>query len=328
MLLVREKQPSDVGLEDQIKVLVDADMQTGVFVGKAVAEIREELDLGKSLVAFWGQEIVGYVSYRDWGQVIEIMTIFVKEEYRSRGIGQYLGGCIFFKIKNSCPSKKIVVLPNKLSKPIFEKLGFCYFSKAIMPDILRDACGGCPEKNNFPICHCNYMEYLRPQKVYFEVLSDITKSQFENQYIHLYQQVWRFAPWYEDWSLDEVVSEVEGYKTKRNPVFILAYCESRLLGFCCGYSASSNSELSQKLTAPDVDFYISEFAVISGARLHGLGNQLLQRMIESVRSLGIKHAYCRTKSREAIHLFEKNNFQQLDFTSDDDNQRHYFKLEL
>lgn len=160
MLLVKESREVPVALAKSIFQLVNAEMQQGNLAHKKLEEILDELTSNKSLVAFWEDQLVGYVCYRDWGIVIELMTIYVKNDFRKKGIGSQLAKAIFEKAKKESNGKKIVALVNINSGGIMQKLGFVHRDNAKIPIILRQACIGCYQENEFPNCHCQFVENI------------------------------------------------------------------------------------------------------------------------------------------------------------------------
>lgn len=332
MLLVKQSREVELELAKKVFELVNAEMQQGNLAHKQITEIIEEMKSNKALIAFWGNELIGYVCYRNWGEVIEIMTIYVKQNHRHKGIGAYLAKCMNYKARQENPGKKIVALVNDNSSGIMQKLGFVRFSNEMMPSILREACAGCYQEKQFPDCHCQYVESINLSSIEFSQLPDITNSMWNTQFYQVYQRLWRDAPWFEDWTISAVIDEMNTYAHKQWPQFILAHSENRLLGFSSGYfltrqqlaEKAGHDKLNYLFTDNSMVFYLAEVGVVNGLRQNGLGRDLLSQLITYALNQGASKLVARTKAFEAIQLVQKLGFRPTGIYDTGDPQRQYF----
>ena len=340
MLQVRGRKGKDLNLSDVIRkliVLTDADMKKSNLVKKTIFEFYEEWNDYRSLVAFVENEVVGYVSYRVWnGMTVEIMTVFVSKFYRKTGIGKYLVNCILHEIRAKHPDKKIIVLPNQKSIGIFQSLGFFQFNIDEVPTPAKAGCKLCVELNRFPNCHCHYFEYLDVNSVEYMQFSDVDKTIYAQQYFRLYRQVWICAPWFENWTNDQVVKEVRSYKKMEDPIFIFVHVHGRVVGFCSGYFLSKK-QMQEKCGSDAFDhlfdskkkiFYLAEVGIMKGFRLKGLGEILMKKLISHAELKSADILLGRTVAFEAIQLLEKIGFRDSQIMDKKFVQRAYFIKEL
>ena len=75
-------------------------------------------------IAYFDEEILGYIEYNDIYETIDIVNIFIKEDKREKGIGEKL---LTFLIKENKDKKNITLEVSKENEPalnLYKKVGF------------------------------------------------------------------------------------------------------------------------------------------------------------------------------------------------------------
>jgi N-acetylglutamate synthase-like GNAT family acetyltransferase len=332
MLLVRQGTQFDKELLPELMALVSSEMEKSVLAKKTAIEMTNDLEDGKIFLAFWKEELIGLVSYHDWNQCIEIMTIFVKDDFRRRGIGAYLAKTVYHFLKKTS-KKRIVVMPNNSSKSLFLNLGLSPIDKALMNPKMRCACHGCAEEDQFPVCHCHYLEKVDGQNIVIEVTDQLNLDhRFYNQYLYLYKNMWTDAPWFETWTLQSTIEELRTYDDKQ-ALFVLAHNDDRLVGFCTGYFVEKKEmreiakhEQFNPVLDGYIGFYVAEVGVVRGLREQGIGLKLLQSMMAKARQRGVRTPLIisRTKAPESEYLFATCGLSKTKIADGGDPQRFYW----
>ncbi|WOF17224.1 GNAT family N-acetyltransferase [Methanoplanus sp. FWC-SCC4] len=91
-------------------------------------------------------------------------------------------------------------------------------------------------------------------------------------------------------------------------LFLVAECESRILGFIIGACVLNNSKKG----------WILSFAVEGGCRRTGVGRKLLRGILSKFDSLGANEVYLTVspENRPAMNLYESEGFRKTDFVPD------------
>lgn len=193
-----------------------------------------------------------------------------------------------------------------------------------------------------------------------EVPEEILRSCAE-----LYCNVWKEAPWNEDfWKPEEVLVDISKEMSRQGAdCFIafyvagLGYCEyenkhnlsekpiarteeerTRVLGFTWGYPVdakemrdiSGNNYLDRWFTLGKKMFYVDELAVKNDYRGQKIGSELSRLLIKSAKSQGFRKAILRTdkKAVAAKRLYVKMGFRDLEIEDSTYPNRTYWLLEL
>ncbi len=86
--------------------------------------IKETTNPFTKYIAYFDEEIFGYIEYNDIYETIDIVNVFVKENKREKGIGEKL---LRFLINENKDKKNITLEVSKENKPalnLYKKVGF------------------------------------------------------------------------------------------------------------------------------------------------------------------------------------------------------------
>jgi len=121
----------------------------------------------------------------------------------------------------------------------------------------------------------------------------------------LYCEIWKEPPWNEDfWKPEEVIRDLQEQMVKKNAIFLIATNgTTEIMGFTWGYEVSI-AELSQisGIPVPTWEqetrrkrfFYIDEFGVKQTYRGRGIGQKLVQELLEQTSCSDINCVTLRT----------------------------------
>lgn len=156
----------------------------------------------------------------------------------------------------------------------------------------------------------------------------------------LYCEIWKEPPWNEDfWTVERVMKDIKQQMRRLNAIGFLAFCEGKVIGFTWGYEVSKK-DLREISGVETLDvlfergsrvFYIDELGVSSSFRRRGVGKQLSETLIATVRnSCEIRCFTLRTdiKAVAARNLYTKLGFSDLSIRDAEHSQRTYWFLEL
>ncbi|MDY6969771.1 MAG: GNAT family N-acetyltransferase [Spirochaetota bacterium] len=105
------------------------------------------LNLDKFIIAQHEDEIVGVVSYYDYGNELkEIRSLAVKKNRNKRGVGSLLLNTIVKFLLNNFPDAKIFVLT--YSPIFFKKNDFICIPRDSLPEKIWKDCQNCKNKDN------------------------------------------------------------------------------------------------------------------------------------------------------------------------------------
>lgn len=162
-------------------------------------------------------------------------------------------------------------------------------------------------------------------------------SEVLEQWAKLYCEVWKDAPWNEDfWKPEEVIKDFQ--KEMRNPdaAAFLSICDSSVVGFTHGYSVNrqelrsiaGNSLLDQVFGDENRIFYIDELGVASAYRGKRISLALSEALLRSAFASGVKIVILRTdaKANVARHVYVRLGFVELDVHDTSHIDRTYWVL--
>lgn len=155
----------------------------------------------------------------------------------------------------------------------------------------------------------------------------------------LYCQIWREAPWNEDfWTIDGVAEDLKRQAQKSGAKGFFALCGEQVSGFTWGYSAnredmrkiSESADLDHLFSNGECVFYLAELGVCSSFRKHKVGEGLTAHLIASLAKDGVRMVVLRTdvKADAARHLYQKMGFTDLQIKDGKHGNRTYWVLQL
>jgi len=309
--------------------LLRPEMERGVIVQKTFAEIKAEIRSCKAFIAMDRGSPVGYISFKDWQNGIELMTIVVDKASRNRGLGTHLATKVLETVRQMFPERKIMVLPNANSIGIFRKLGFKEFFKLGLPEDMHSACSGCPEQRQFPNCHCVTMVLPQANQSYISEL-DFEDRKAVKELAALYCETWKEPPWNEfDWQADKVIRDIA--VERRNDIWLMAKTNKSIVGFAAGrvVKAIDREDFDRcEIVLPEVTAFITEIGVKPDARLRGLGREMNSLLVRHFKLIGMRSIVARTKAAGAIRIFESAGFEKTNVSMLSDPERFYWILKI
>ena len=79
------------------------------------------------------------------------------EHREKHHVGTSLMQRVISLAKEKNPDKGIMLLANEMSYGLGKKFGFVDVDKEDLDAEIRSGCDSCPEKINYPVCHCRPM---------------------------------------------------------------------------------------------------------------------------------------------------------------------------
>ncbi|MFN3188652.1 MAG: GNAT family N-acetyltransferase [Candidatus Paceibacteria bacterium] len=134
-------------------------------------------------------------------------------------------------------------------------------------------------------------------------LIDCRDHPLRSGFANLYQVAFAEAPYFETYSVDEVVNNVWNPHIDGQHCVIVATLDGAVVGLGCAHSAQDKlstigvflaEKAAENQTVPfnlESTVYMSELAVGPHARKHGIGTELVKRRMDWARKSGFTH-YC------------------------------------
>ncbi len=139
---IREAGPADV---ESIYRLLHPYAQENIILERSSEEIAKSID--KFLVATYTAEIVGAVSYYDYGTALkEVLSLAVRKDLGKAGIGSALVRGLLAVLLERFPGAKIFVLT--YSPGFFGRLGFIEVPRETLPEKIWKDCDHCKNRDN------------------------------------------------------------------------------------------------------------------------------------------------------------------------------------
>lgn len=120
-------------------------------------ELRKAMEERNAFVAFSKIGLSGFVCLVSYQKYIEICALIVKVGRRGKHDGTRLMKVIIELAEEKYPDKRVVLLANEISFRMGERFGFVAIDKNDLDDEIRTGCAACPERKNYPDCHCQPM---------------------------------------------------------------------------------------------------------------------------------------------------------------------------
>ncbi|HSV97939.1 MAG TPA: GNAT family N-acetyltransferase [Spirochaetota bacterium] len=139
---IREAGPADV---ESIYRLLYPYAQENIILERSREEIAKSID--KFLVAAYTTDIVGAVSYYDYGTALkEVRSLAVKKDSGGSGTGSALVRGLLAMLLERFPGAKIFVLT--YSPGFFGRLGFIEVPRETLPEKIWKDCDHCKNREN------------------------------------------------------------------------------------------------------------------------------------------------------------------------------------
>ncbi len=139
---IREATAADV---KSIYRLLHPYAQENIILERSRAEIAKSID--KFLVAADNSDLIGAVSYYDYGPVLkEVRSLAVRKDLWKSGTGSALVRGLLARLLDRFPGAKIFVLT--YSPGFFGRLGFAEVPKETLPEKIWKDCDHCKNREN------------------------------------------------------------------------------------------------------------------------------------------------------------------------------------
>ncbi|MGV7927751.1 MAG: GNAT family N-acetyltransferase [Spirochaetota bacterium] len=138
---IREACPADV---ESIHRLLQPYALENIILERSREEIAKSID--KFLVASYNKDIVGAVSYYDYGPVLkEVRSLAVRKDVGNNGTGSALVRGLLTMLLGRFPGAKIFVLT--YSPGFFGRLGFIEVPRETLPEKIWKDCDHCKNRD-------------------------------------------------------------------------------------------------------------------------------------------------------------------------------------
>jgi len=147
-------------------------------------------------------------------------------------------------------------------------------------------------------------------------------------FIKAYQQAFGGAPYFEEYTPDDVLEQVWNPHLK-DGIIVLAMLNSAVIGFGCALpllkSPGDIQEFVEQSIAagaysadPSKVWYMSELGVLEDFRRHGIGTKLVKHRLLTITYRGDTHYVFRTAAEgsNSIHIYERVGAQRLPHLQD------------
>jgi len=144
-------------LSKKIEEMIVAEAEKGNMLKWKEQDLAEVIAKGDAILAITGKEVIGFTSLHRWSNYSEICALVVSPLHRRKGVGTALVAKALYLAQEKYPDKAVILLPNKISFHISEKLGFIGIDKESLDKEIWELCNSCKECKKFPACHCQPM---------------------------------------------------------------------------------------------------------------------------------------------------------------------------
>ena len=120
-------------------------------------ELKKAMEDRDAFIAFFEGGLSGFVCLVPYQKYVEICALIVKIGRRSKHDGTRLMKEAIKLSEEKYPDKRIVLLANEISFRMGKCFGFVAIDKNDLDDEIRTGCASCPERKNYPDCHCQPM---------------------------------------------------------------------------------------------------------------------------------------------------------------------------
>lgn len=159
------------------------------------------------------------------------------------------------------------------------------------------------------------------------------------QWAECYCQIWKEAPWNEDfWRPESVINDFKIEMRKPDATAFLAVSDGLVVGFTHGYSVdkaelrsiAGNSLLDGLFVKADKAFYVDELGVSAESRGKRISFDLTHALLDAVRASGLSVVVLRTdtKAYTARHVYAKLGFTELNVHDVAYPDRTYWSLDI
>lgn len=144
-------------LSKKIEEMIVVEAEKGNMLKWKEQDLFEVIAKGDAVLVLIKGEIVGFTCLGLWRNYTEICALVVAPEHRRKGIGTALVNKASYLARRKYYNKPVILLPNKISFHIGEKLGFVGIDKENLDKEVWEICNSCKEYRKFPACHCRPM---------------------------------------------------------------------------------------------------------------------------------------------------------------------------
>jgi len=137
MLVVRQTNDTDYKLALDVFGFYLGISSTTALISKDYEEIEKAVLSGSSFVSLLDNVVVGFVTFREWEDFVEPMTLIVSPDCRRQGIGSQLMSKMIDFFRRRFPKKTITVFANEKSISIMLENGLVQFDRSEVPDFLK-----------------------------------------------------------------------------------------------------------------------------------------------------------------------------------------------
>lgn len=157
----------------------------------------------------------------------------------------------------------------------------------------------------------------------------------------LYCQIWKDPPWNEDfWTVNDVMKDMEEQSLKPQAIILAATNGSmEMIGFTWGYETNISgladisgisADLWKDVIGKRTPFYIDELGVAREKRGHGIGKNLVKKLLSEISLINIDCITLRTDmaAMPARKIYSAAGFQELQLRDAKHKNRTYWLKNL
>ncbi len=148
--------------------------------------------------------------------------------------------------------------------------------------------------------------------------------------VRIYVEAFREPPWYEKWTLEQVMSSLDAALAQEKPAALVASVESVMVGFTWGYQTPFVEFPFLTGSISQNSVYLSEIAVDPKARGRRVGMALCSAFLGVSEEMLFEEVVLRTDERNpaSVGLFTKAGFVSIGNLDSRYPNRPYMKREL
>ncbi len=113
------------------------------------------------------------------------------------------------------------------------------------------------------------------------------------QVIEIYQQAFAEPPWNETWPSEDVQKDIDKCLAEKNPAFLVAECEGKIVGFRWAYELKPEQFPFLPIERGEA-MYGDELALKKEFRGNGIATEMMRMSLEFAQNRGYKNFWGRT----------------------------------
>ncbi len=328
-----------------ISRLIQTEAEQSKMLPATPLEIDLALKAGLGFYVDLDGKPVSYSQISRMSHYDEIGGAVTNPEFRHRGYARRVISQAILAAQVLSERKPLIALTNSESTKLFQGFGFRPAKKEMIHAEVWEPCKKCREFCSWPSCHCNFLMLKgkffhskglpenRSTVQYSVIDFDPDFKDDLQRAIDFYCNVWREAPWLEDWWTEDMVKSIY-YDALSQPhaVFKIAVWREQVIGLSVGFLISTDDTIKrcpgiEKMIRPDKPiFYIADLATDSNYRWHGIGRALTDELIKAIPNEDGCNVILRTHQDALVaqRLYEKAGFKNTLLSDRSHTDRQYW----